>query len=286
MPCTRTGVPLYAPLPPVMATLERRSLMAHLLDGCWAKIQRAEESIHNLNREITAFLHRDPPPYKIVGQHQNDGLEYAFVAFGDAEAPLRFAVLAGEIVHHLRSSLDHLIHALIVQNGGTPSRNNQFPICATAEKFEHACSSGLIKGTAVQPYTSPTPDDTVHHVVNQYDIFDKHRLLVVVTTVVKLGENITIGVDDKIAATPARQGKIPNIIGFGDPAPRKISKDGVEVFTIRLAESAPELIANANLVPQLAFEKCGRVKFAPVIQTLIGLLAGTRHTIETFSGEF
>lgn len=269
--------------------------MPHPLDGCRAKIQRAEESIRNLDGEITAFLHREPPPYKIVGQHQKEGLEYAFVAFGDPEVPLRFAVLAGEIIHHLRSSLDHLVYALIIQNGGTPTKNNQFPICATTEKFDQACTSGMINGVspsakqlimAVQPYTSTTPDDTILHVVNQYDIFDKHRLLVVVTTMVRLGNTITIGTNAEIAATPTRQGKTPTIVGHGDPAPRKISKEGVEVFTIRLAEPAPEFVATADIVPQLAFEECGRVKFAPVIQTLTGLLAGTRHTIDTFSGEF
>lgn len=275
--------------------LEGDNLMAHPLDGCRAKILRAEESIRSLDEELTVFLSRDVPEIKVVGQHQRDGLEYAFIAFGDSEVPLRFSVLAGEIVHHMRSSLDHLVYALIVRNGGTPSRNNQFPICATANKFEDARNSGLISGVsqsaiklieAVQPYTSPTPDDTVLSVVNQYDILDKHKLLVVVTAAVALGDTITIGVDAKIAATPSRQGKVPNIVGFGDPVLRKLTKGGVEVFTIRLSESAPELVANANVVPQIAFDECGRVKLAPVIQTLAGLLAGTRHTIESFAGEF
>ena len=88
--------------------------MAHPLDSCRAKTRRAQESIHDLEQEITAFFQRDPPPYKIVKQYQNNGLEYAFLAFGEPEAPLRFAVLAGEIVHHLRSSLDHLVYALII----------------------------------------------------------------------------------------------------------------------------------------------------------------------------
>lgn len=275
--------------------LERTSLIAHPLDGCRAKIQRAKESIDNLHSEITVFLHRDPAPYKIVGRHQSDGLEYALVAFGDPEVPARFAVLAGEIIHQLRSSLDHLIHALIIKNGETPSNKNQFPICSTAKKFEEACQLGIIKGVslsakklimAVQPYTTPTPDDTVLNVVNQFDIVDKHRLLIVVSTVVKLGNEMTIGADAAIAATPTRQGKMPNIIGFVEPEPRKICKDGVEVFIIRLAEPAPEFVASAHLVPELVFEEFGRMKFALVIPTLVGLFYGTRHTIETFSCEF
>jgi hypothetical protein len=31
--------------------------MSHPLDGCWAKIERANENIKNLETEITAFVH-------------------------------------------------------------------------------------------------------------------------------------------------------------------------------------------------------------------------------------
>jgi len=269
--------------------------MAHPLDGCRAKLDRAEESVRSLDGELEAFLSRGAPVFEVVGQHSKDGLAYEFIASGDPELPLRFAVLAGEIVHHMRSSLDHLIYALIAANGQTPSRNSQFPICTTAQKFGNACSSGLIRGVApsaaklieaVQPYTSPTPDDTILHVVNQYDIVDKHKLLVVVTAAVALGESITIGVDPKIAASPSRKGKTPAITGLGDPAPRKLKKEGVEVFTIRLAEPAPEFLAKATIVPKVVFEDCGRVKLAPVVRTLSRMLAGTRRTVESFAGQF
>ncbi len=268
--------------------------MAHLLDGCWEKINRAKESIDSLHEEITNFINHDSS-FEIVGRHQKEGLEYALVAFGDPEVPLRFAVLAGEIIHHLRSSLDHLVYALIVQNGSTPSNKSQFPICSTAQKFEEACKRGQIDGVsesakkliiAMQPYTTPTPDDTVLAVINQYDNFDKHRLLVIVSAIVKLGEEITIGVDSEIVSSSAEEGKMPNIVGLGDLGPRKISKEGVDVFTIQLAESAPEFIAKANLVLELAFEECGLLKFALVIPTLVGLFRGTKGTIEIFVGEY
>lgn len=269
--------------------------MAHPLDSARAKLHRADESIRSLDAEIEAFLHRGVPEFKVVGQHKDDGLVYAFIASGDPDLPLRFAVLAGEIVHHMRSSLDHVVHALIVRNGQVPSRNNQFPICDTEIKFTNACTSGLIRGVSqsaatliesVQPFTSTTPEDTVLSVINQYDILDKHKLLVLLTSVVALGESVTIEVDEEIAASTSRRGKTPNIVGLGDPVLRKLSKQGVEVFTIHLAEPAPELRANAEIVPQIVFEECGKVKLAPVVRTLSGLLAGTRHTVESFTNEF
>jgi hypothetical protein len=226
----------------------------------------------------------------------NDGLEYVLVAYGNTDVPLRFAVLAGEIIHHLRSSLDHLVYALVIQNGGTPTNKNQFPICSTAENFAKECKrkkriDGVSESAkrlimAVQPYTTPTPGDTVLSILNKYDIDDKHKLLPVVTTVVKNSEEIRIGTNPEIATAVTRQNKTPTITGFGTPAPQKISKDGVEVFKIRLAEPAPELVATANIVPELVFEKCGSLEFSLVIKTLVVLFKGTQHTIETFAGEF
>lgn len=268
--------------------------MTHPLDGIWAKFQRAEENINNLNIEITNFLRTLASHQKIVGEHRNDGLEYVLVAHGDTEVPLRFAVLAGEIVHHLRSCLDHLVHALVIQNGGTPTNRNQFPICSTAENFEKQCKVGRIDGVsetakklimAVQPYTTPTPSDTVLAILNKYDIDDKHKLLPIVTTVVKIGEVIRIGKNPDVAADSG-QNKLPNIIGFGVPAPQKMNKDGAEVFKIQLSEPAPGLAATGNIVPELVFERCGSLEFSLLIKTLVVLFKGTKHTIETFTGEF
>src|ERR1700686_745705 len=99
--------------------------MSNLLDGCYAKLERAKENVRNLNAEIETFLGADPKPYQVVGEHKGNGLKYAFVVRGNPTMPLRFTVLAGEVVHHLRSILDHLICALVVRNSQTPTRNNQ-----------------------------------------------------------------------------------------------------------------------------------------------------------------
>ena len=264
-------------------------------DGCRAKLERAKETLDALEFEAAKFLSQDPPVVRLERKHINDGLEYAFIAYGDPNPPLRISVIAGEIIHHMRSSLDHLIHALVTLNGGSPTFQHQFPICSTAKAFKQACERGQIKGVganarrliqSVQPFTTPTPDDTILFVVSQYDNADKHRLLVVVTAVADLGRTVTIGTNGTIAETEERRGKHPNIIGFGETGPKKVSREGSIVFSIKLAEPAPELTADALLVPQLALDQCGRVKFSPLIPTLRNILAGTQHTVELFAGEF
>ena len=269
--------------------------MPHPLDGCRAKLARAQETLDALDREVTKYLSQDPALFRLEKQHRSDGLEYALVAYGDPNPPLRFSVITGEIVHHMRSSLDHLVHALVVRKGEKPTSQHQFPICTTEKAFKQACERGQIKGVgatarkliqSVQPFTTPTPDDTILFVVSQYDNADKHRLLVVVTAVADLGDTMTIGSDKAIADTAERKGKVPNIVGFGDFGPKKLSNDGVIVFSIRLAEPAPEFTADAPLIPQLALDQCGRVKLAPLIHTLRHALEGTRNTIELFVVEF
>ena len=109
--------------------------MTKPLDSCWAKLARAKENVNNLHNEVTNFLNEHATSYTTRIQHQKGGLECALIAYGDFEIPMRFSVLAGEVIHHLRSSLDHLIYALIIQNGCSPSKKSQFPICSTQKNL-------------------------------------------------------------------------------------------------------------------------------------------------------
>lgn len=264
--------------------------MPNLLDGSRAKLDRAQETLNNLSIEIGAYELQNPKPFNVSKEHR--GSEFVFVASGIIAAPLRFAVLAGEIVHHSRSALDHLVSALVIQNGGQPTLLHQFPICTTQDSFDKACNQGQIGGVSlsaetlirsVQPYTSQTPDDTVLEVVRQYDNADKHRLLVVVNNAAVIGHTITIG--DSETPKPD-DGKPTAIIGLTAPGPKPISPEGEVVFSIQVEEPAPHIVADADVVPVVVFEKCGRVERTPVASTLQALLQGVRHTVDSFENEF
>lgn len=267
--------------------------MAHPLDGARAKIDRAVESVEYLNRDITGFFSgRYSTPNKIVGKPERNGLEYAFVVSGDPEVPLRFSVKAGEIIYLLRSSLDHLVHALVVQNGGAPTNQTQFPICTTIEKFDEARKRRRIEGVsasaekliiAKQPYTSPVPDDTVLAVLDEYNRFDKHQLLIVCIAVAQIRGHIAIRANERVNG---RQITIPDIVDFSDLKPRKMSEDGNVIFTLFLKEAAPDLQVEAEFMPQIAFEKCGRKQLAPIIDVLHGFISATKDILRSFDGEF
>lgn len=267
--------------------------MSHLLNGCRAKLERAYELLSSLELEVENYLSQDSSLYRLEGKHSAEGLQYDFIAFGDPTPPLRFSVITGEIIHHMRSSLDHLIHALVLQNGERPTHLHQFPICTTKKAFKNACDRGQIKGVgsvakqiieSVQPFTTSTPDDTVLYVISQYDNVDKHRLLTVLSAVVDIGD-ITIDIDESIAISESRKEKKPNIVGFSGLGLKELRPEGTIVFSIKLAEPAPELTAKAPLAPRLTLEQCGQVKHAPLIPTLRNLLIGTQHTVEILARE-
>ncbi len=54
--------------------------------------------------------------------------------------------MTGEIVYHLRTTLDHFICHLVSKNGGTPTHRHQFPICDAIEKYKAAVKQGYVEG--------------------------------------------------------------------------------------------------------------------------------------------
>jgi hypothetical protein len=261
--------------------------MSDLLRGCRAKIERATETTQNLECDLKALIAANRHAFSKRHEFRRDGKEYVFIIAGELFVPPRFSILAGEIVHNLRSSLDHLIYALVLQNGCQPTRKNQFPLCTDERFFEDCIRRGFIYGVSdragklirsVQPFCSSTPDDTILHVIQQYDNQDKHQLLLVVSTVMAIG--------DQIRLNPKRD-RI-GISGMSPPGAHKVLKEGVAVFTIDFVEPVTEndFEADAEFTADFAFENCGHVRYAPLIPTLRRLIQGTTHTISLFEGEF
>jgi hypothetical protein len=256
--------------------------MPHLLEGCYAKIQRSIESVHNLNTEITNYLWANPKPYRTVGDHENNATEYVIKGFADP-VPLRFAVLAGEIIHNIRSSLDHLITALILSAGETPTTDNSFPICDTADKYETACNDGRIKGVArparkvlrsVQPYLSTDPANHPLVILRSLSNIDKHSLLIIAAATTYLQKTI------KVLPVPG----VPSPEGDGmvhlmltseqferQGVPLLMTEDGNELLRFRFMKPAPDVQVEGEFTPQIAFAEFGGVKFKPLIPGLAQL---------------
>ncbi|HVJ76958.1 MAG TPA: hypothetical protein VM620_03940 [Hyphomicrobium sp.] len=265
--------------------------MAGRLRGVRAKIERADECVKNLNLEIRRFLGSDPKPYLVIKELENEARDYIFKIRRINEPPDRFAVLAGEIIHHLRSSLDHLFCALVERAGNTVKIGHSFPICASKKEFRKACEKGAIKDirasaakiiTRIQPCNaSPTPRDTILSAVREMNNTDKHQLLLVTTATAEVGQNIDIlSVGQDIA------GDIPAIIRFGPSRIIEITEDDKEFWRISLDTPTPGFEADADVAVAVAFRDCGLAKLIDLTKVLPGMVAAITHTINEFRGEF
>ena len=155
-----------------------------------AKLERANESIHNLNSEIIAFL--KPPESgfsenKVVAVNQ-------FTAHAKRAVPVRFAVLIGEICQHFRSTLDYILWALSSQEYRRSHENAiAFPVCVTKPftKDEVRAYKRKIKGIQspdaisfiqrLQPYNGTNPASDPLSIIHELNRIDKHRALLLVT---------------------------------------------------------------------------------------------------------
>lgn len=267
--------------------------MAKPLASCWAKLDRAEETLQSLTAEIEAFNVIAAQQIELKHDLTPDGMEYVISAHGSVAIPARFAVIVGEIVHHMRSALDHLICDLVAANGGQVTNRHQYPVCSTPDLYKEAVKKGNVRGLkkttcaiieAQQPYTQNNPADTVLAVVQDFSNQDKHRLLLVTSSVAALHEEITIGGASNNTTDGSQ--KVPNIVGFKDFEPVALNASGVRIFSIQFAERVASFHVQAQPKFHVALKQCGAVRNAVLPFTMKHILAGVRGTIKLFENEF
>jgi hypothetical protein len=162
------------------------------LAGVYERLKRADENIHNLGVEIGAFLKVSPDSG--VADDKRKAAEEWLKFHIEREIPPRFPVLAGEIIHHFRSCLDHI--AWLLSNDSYRRTNEMeiaFPILLRQpkdDKEKESIYNRKVKGIAapgacalieaLQPYKVANPADQALAIISNLDNTDKHRALVLV----------------------------------------------------------------------------------------------------------
>jgi len=260
----------------------------HLLTGCRAKIARANELLTYLDGEFKAILVRKA--HTVTGAHDTQKSRYVFRLRGPPIDP-RLAVIVGEIVHHLRSSLDHLVCALILHAGNEPKTNNQFPIADTKERYNELLTGGMLHGVprparlaigAMQPYTSANPAMTIFRIVHNLDISEKHALLPVVVGAHKMGNTIKF-------SGPLSD----NLSVIVDPKTffHHAIENDEEVYWLKyeggtVTGGDPQWYVENDLRIVIAFDKVGKQDRPEVIPLLTQLCAGVAGSILKFEKFF
>jgi hypothetical protein len=156
--------------------------------GVGGKLVRAKYQLRELNDRFRKFA--ESHPYSVVDEfelrpgEERSGLpigDYWFRVGGVGVPKREWAVLIGELVHNLRSALDHAVYAAAEK----PDRDTQFPIFTRRKDWDKkACrmiysvpDEPLALIEEAQPYHAPVPRGHVLAVLNRLSNQDKHRLL-------------------------------------------------------------------------------------------------------------
>jgi hypothetical protein len=160
----------------------------HPLAGVAEKLIRVKENVSNLDSEIGMFFEQSD--YPVLPENDHKVLLKAIEYHKNRVVPPRFSVLAGEIIHHLRSCFDHIAWHFSVQ----PVKNIrkiEFPVF-DQRPGNHASRKlyeGKVEGItdisvrslidSVQPYNASDPLSDPLWIIHELDIVDKHRELVI-----------------------------------------------------------------------------------------------------------
>ena len=230
--------------------------MDRTFTGIHEKLVRAYENIRNLDTEVARFF--ESSDYPVFPYQDKQALAKALDYHERRPIPLRFSVLSGEIVHQLRSCLDHVSWALSAESYRLAHPTViEFPIFKVppTRKKSLAAYERKIKGIRdpgalilielLQPYNSPDPLCSSLWIVHDMDITDKHRGLVL------------------CVPTPA-------IFVPMDLFNRFLSYERGEPGSVPVDVGA-ELHNNPQILPQIAFREFGGRGVEPIVQGLTEL---------------
>ncbi len=156
------------------------------LTECWDKIGRAEIHLETLTAKIAAF--RETQPYAVVDEYDSEQSKYLFKLKISKSIPqIELALLIGDCVHNMRSTLDYLAWRLA--GSDLADRGTAFPIYAKAADFDSTRwrlkrihEDAIVEIRKLQPYMGPDPKKNLLWLLQELDARDKHKLLTVTQT--------------------------------------------------------------------------------------------------------
>ena len=158
-----------------------------MIEGYRLKLDRAKHHLDDLKAEIGAWEHSEP--YSIVHEPDPDGTDQFLIRVRARPIPqYPFSLIVGDLIHNLRSSLDHLVHALSIRGGASQevAHRTEFPIFKDHAEFKKRGRNKIMYLSeteqaiveSVQPYR--TGDEWAFDhlwVLHSMSNIDKHRLL-------------------------------------------------------------------------------------------------------------
>jgi hypothetical protein len=275
------------------------------LDGCWRKIERAQEQFEALApevrsvEEIAAAAARSGHSLKTRFVKRQSVFIVKFIASKDVDPA--WGVIVGEILYNLRCALEYLVHELSALDRGTYNADSQFPISDTRDGFLSAANgeqlAGISNGNKTrierhQPYESvldieqidfggrkPTTSEAMDfflsnlplRTLRQLSNRDKHRLLV---------DGFIASRDLTLNPICIRNCKEPRLLNFVDPP--LVHAADIAVFQAKVTGEDPEMKVEFRVPPVVALPEAP----AGLIQTIDAIAAKVIQIVREFQPAF
>jgi hypothetical protein len=251
-----------------------------MTDSADLKIHRATEHVNELN-----VLFQKQRPFSYVLETNTKTGQRATFAKRNESVIHRAAVICGDAIHNLRSSLDHAYWDIVSPFAITDQERRwlQFPFSETEARLDDSVKMRLADKVSpsfyqalldLKPHGEPGGNEYLA-LIHKLDILDKHKLLI------PTGDYTRISSEMLIKQVPDFPRGLVNC-GFGQN-----NRDvGWNIPPMNRAQRRSALIPETGVLEKkldvpvdIVFTVTGSVHFRPVIPTLHKLIDVARSTI-------
>ena len=156
------------------------------LDSVRQKIYRAKEHWDELYDEVQRYYESDPGT--LVPAFESTRGNELFIFKEKKLVPAKIALILGDALQCLRSSLDYLIWELVEAAGNIPHRQLMFPLALSEKQYrDDLFKRRRLDGVApeaiaiidqLQPYLQEHPKETVLGILDELTNVNKHRRVI------------------------------------------------------------------------------------------------------------
>ncbi len=158
--------------------------MSASLEGAIAKFERAKLHFESLQDATAKPSLLNAHSYR--RETHDHGFKRVYITTRIDPVPPHIPVIFGDLIHNLRSCLDHIANQLVRLNNRNITDRSAFPIYWKRKRFDASLGTklpgvgiGLKEVRSVQPYVRRKTRDPLW-VLEKLDIADKHRELLLV----------------------------------------------------------------------------------------------------------
>jgi hypothetical protein len=251
------------------------------IDDVRTKLSRAEKLNEELITEIGRFIGGDP--YKVDTRRDQDSKRLIYYIAHATAVPAEVALVAGDLLHNLRSALDHLAWHLVIANGQKPARQTYFPIADDNLKFARDLAKvafstdAIAEVAAIQPYRCGNDALWRLHRLNN---IDKHRMLIAVGSALRsvdIGKAFSRSVSKLLSEKRGRQ--VPAFSLFLQPKDRSFPL--VESTELFLDEPNAEPIEDMRFRFEVALQEpdADLLNGEPLLRTMLTLTEAVQSVV-------